>query len=194
MESLFFDLERKQKWKKGSDHILWILDELLELDEVNVEQFIIAILHDSIEDIDWYTLDHIREVYGENIAKSIENINKKSLFYYQNKIINDKSKDIQNMSLKEFDLEVQRIKQKEYYWSMISRWKNELVVKFVDRINSLKSMEWTGNAFLNKKLYETKKYFLIDKLKEKVWEKLYNKLEKEYIRIEEQLNQNSIEQ
>ncbi len=192
MESLFFNLERKQEWKNWSDHILWILDELLELDEVNVEQFIVAILHDSVEDIPWYTIDHVREVYGENIAKSVENISKKSWFYYQNKVINDKTKNIAEMSSAEFDLEVTRTKQKEYYGSMVNRWKNELIVKFIDRLHSLRSMEWTGNAFLNKKLHETKKYFLIDEIKVKVWEKIYNKLEQEYLRLNTALTQNTI--
>ena len=53
---------------------------------------------------------------------------------------------------------------------------SELKVKFADRLDALKTMKWLPKSKILKKLSETKKYFLIDEIKNKIDANQYNKL------------------
>jgi hypothetical protein len=168
MEWLFWNIKRMQKWKTWFDHLLWVLDNVLKSDNPNIEECIIAILHDSVEEIDGYTLNHIKQLYGTAIASSINNLTKEPRYQY---IIN-KTNNIQSITKKR--------RNNIYYDDMIYRWQAELEVKFADRINSLETMNWLDKKYLQKKILETNKFFLIPELKIKVSDFKYNKLENIY--------------
>ncbi len=180
MESLFTNIDRKQESKNGFDHILGVIDELLETPNVDIKHFIIALLHDWPEEFPRYTIDHIRQNYWDDIANSIYNMTKKNEYYYMEKWLKEENKNIVDLSNLELHKLIIRTKQDDYYGNMINWWEHEIWVKFADRIDSLKSIEWTWKEFSNKKLFETKIYFLNHEIRKKTSPYLYEKLKKIY--------------
>jgi hypothetical protein len=180
MEALFININRKQKGKNWFDHILGVVDELLETPDVDIKHFIIAILHDWPEEFSEYSFEHITNIYWKEIAKSVWNMTKKSNKYYLDLWLQKENKSNIDMSDdKKYEL-ITKTKQIDYYGNMINRWKYEIWVKFADRLDSLKSMKWIEPKFLNKKMYETKKYFLTHEIREKSSKNLYERLRKLY--------------
>ncbi|HKL43774.1 MAG TPA: hypothetical protein VJ892_00680 [Candidatus Absconditabacterales bacterium] len=187
MEALFIDEPRKQENKTGFHHLLGILEEIISGPNPTIEKCTIAILHDAVENVPGYTIDHVKNTYGEDISKSLENISKKPLDYY-----GDTKKDKTHLK---------KERQEDYYGNMSERGKKELNVKFADRLDSLKTMykkdeekkEIMDKNYLLKKLLETKDYFLIPAIKSKVDNFHYERLEKKYLERKEKLeNQNLI--
>lgn len=181
MEAFFSDKNRKQKSKNWFDHLMWTLKILLQNENVTINQVILTLLHDSIEDIMWYDKKHIEDVYGVNMANNVEQISKKDDWYYK-KIAIEKWILAENENHKKnIKKAINRIKNEEYYWNMKNWNQDELIVKFADRLDSLMSMEWIQeNHFLDKKLWETKNFFLIDELEKRVPKELFEKLKTKY--------------
>ena len=121
MEWIFKNKPRDQKFKTWFDHLLWVLDNILNSQTPTIEECILAILHDSVEEIPGYTLEHIKNVYGNKIAKWINNLTKK----YNKECIKENAKkdllsllviwlkkngtNIKNAS----NIEIKRIREKE---------------------------------------------------------------------------------
>lgn len=194
MEWLFWNMPRRSGWwKTGFDHLLWVLGNILEWPNPTIEKCIIAMLHDSIEDIAWYTANHIKNVYWENIANSVNNMAKEPLDYYIKRdwFDNIELNKLEDKNRNELTNEITRKTRREHYYGNISnRWENEIEIKFADRLNSLETMYYHNDEtnkqevdkqYLIKKLWETEKYFLIPELKSKVSDFHYNKLENKYI-------------
>ncbi len=201
MEWLFGNMPRKESTRKTwFDHLLWVLDNILQWPNPTIEKCIIAILHDSIEDIPWYTANHVKRVYGEKIANSVNNMAKEPLEYYiKRKWLNDIALNkLEGEDRDELTNEITRKTRREHYYGNISnRWKNEIEIKFADRLNSLETMYYYDNKtkkrevdkpYLIKKIKETEKYFLIPKLKSKVSKFHYDKLEQKYLERQSKLN------
>ena len=201
MEWILWSIPRSSwDWKTYFDHVLWVLDNILAWPNPTIDKCIIAILHDSIEDIPWYTAQHIKEVYGAKIANSVNNMSKEPLKYYINM---GKYDDIELNKLEdahgnELINEITRQTRRDYYYGNIKNWENdEIDVKFADRLNSLETMYYydektrkqeVDKKYLIKKMGETEKYFLIPDLKSKVSDFHYKKLEDKYFERKEKMD------
>jgi hypothetical protein len=201
MAALFMNEPRKQNGKVWFHHLLWVLENILIWPNPTVEKCIVALLHDAVEDIPWYTIQHVKNVYGEEIANSVNNITKEPLSYYINTKIGEielnklegKAKDNEREEL--IKKIIKKTRSEDYYGNMESRWDIELDVKFCDRLNSLETMytdNWNGKNTLDmkqllKKMWETEKYFLIPKTKEKVDIFYYKNLENKYLERKEKI-------
>jgi len=169
MAWLFGNINRKQKGKRWFDHLMWVLDNFLEYKEnPTIEQCVVCILHDSIEEIKWYTKEHISKTYNQDISNSVNVLTKKP-----------KWKKIK-------EIKWQNKYHKHYNW-MIGWDKKDLEVKMADRLNSLQTMEWTDPNYIRKKIKETEKYFLIPEIEKKVWKKQYEHLKSEYYSVIENM-------
>mgnify|MGYP006948913208 CR=1 FL=1 len=204
MEWLFKNIYREEwNWKTWFDHLLWVLDNILAWPNPTIEECIIAMLHDSIEDIPWYTVQHVKEVYGVEIANSVNNISKQPLEYYINtkdggKIkLNKLEQKDDDGNRKELISEITRkTRREDYYGDIENRWVHETNVKFSDRLHSLQTMHYydkNNNKNLNKdllikKLGETEKYFLIPEVKDNVSTFHYNRLKEKYLERKEKLD------
>jgi hypothetical protein len=147
------------------------------------------VLHDSVEEIDGYTLEHIEKNYWENIAKAIKNMTKKWKLFYED-TLKEKFENYESFDDNKKNKLLTYEEQEDYYSNMSNWWLPELKDKFADRIDSLQSMDWLDKDYLIKKIDETKKYFLIQELNDLVWEYRYNKLSTEYEKIIDELENN----
>lgn len=208
MEALLINEPRKQKDKNWFDHVLGVLENILSWPNPTIEECIVAMLHDSVEDIPGYTVQHVKEVYWETIANSINNISKQPLEYYiknkdHNKIVlnNLETKD-DNWDRKELISQITKnTRSQDYYWD-IPNWNvTEINVKFADRLNALNTMyiedeNWKTKLDkdqLIKKIKETEQYFLIPELKSKTSDFHYNKLEKKHLERKKVIKNQNIE-
>lgn len=204
MEWLFGEIPRTEwKWKTWFDHVLWVLNNILAWPNPNIEQCVIAMLHDSVEEIKGYTVQHIKEVYGEEIANSINNLSKEPLAYYvkwkwwKNIKLNEMEDENRNELINEITRKTRR---EHYYGNICNREPNDIDVKFADRLHSLETMyiyqkDWTiilDKEKLIKKMWETEKYFLIPKLKSKASDFHYTQLENKYTERKNKLDSGEI--
>lgn len=166
MEWLFWNIKRMQAWKNWFDHLLWVLNNILLSPSPTINQCIIALLHDSVEEIDWYSLAHIKNIYWSSIANSVNHLTKESYEY------SIKKTNIYSMTKKN--------RVSNYYDDMKNRELDEMEVKFADRLHSLQSMEWVDINYIKKKLKETKMFFLTKNIETKVSNYQYGQLEIEY--------------
>ncbi len=204
MEWLFGEIPRTSWWwKTWFDHVLWVLNNILAWPNPTIEECIIAILHDSIEEIKWYTAQHIKETYGEKIANSVNNLSKEPLAYYVKWKWwkNIKLNELEDENRNELTNEITRKTRREHYYGNISnREINEINVKFADRLDSLNTMYIKNKdgkmvvdkPYLIKKIGETEKYFLIPKLKAQVSDFHYTQLENKYTERKNKLDSGKI--
>lgn len=162
MELLFSNIDRKQEWKNWFDHILGVLNELLETPNINIKHILVALLHDWPEEFREYSFEHIKKTYWENISKSVKNMTKENPYYYLDKWLEKENYKINNLDLKKI---MTQTKQNEYYGNIPKWWKVEIWVKYADRIDSLKTIEWTWDSFLKKKALWNRKIFFKKRIK-----------------------------
>lgn len=63
---------------------MWVLDGVFQDSDVNINKIIIDILHNLSREKTWYTIKHITNIYGNEIANGVKNINEKKLNYFDN--------------------------------------------------------------------------------------------------------------
>ena len=63
---------------------MWVLDGVFQDSDVNINKIIIDILHNLSREKTWYTIKYITNIYGNEIANGVKNINEKKLNYFDN--------------------------------------------------------------------------------------------------------------
>ncbi len=201
MEWLFWNMPRREGgWKTWFNHLLWVLENILAGPNPTIKQCILTMLHDSAEDIPWYTVQHIKEVYGPDIANSVNNMTKEPLEYYLRIKHEDNKQAHKYLEDPTINSITRKYRKERYYGGIPTRWSHEdfdeIIVKFADRLNSLQTMyikqldgtEKIDKKYLIKKLSETEKYFLIPELKEKASDFHYTALENKFTKRKKYLN------
>ena len=205
MEWLFWNMSRRSWWwKTWFDHLLGVLDNILLWPNPTIKECILALLHDSVEDIPWYTIQHIKDVYGEKIANSVNIMTKEPLAYYLRIKHEDNKQAYEYLKDPVINNITRNFRRENYYGAMPTRWSGdttdeisaEISVKFADRLDSLKTMymkqpdgsERVDEEYLIKKLWETYKYFLLPELKDKASNFHYTQLENKYLERQNKLN------
>jgi hypothetical protein len=157
MEWFFHNIKRLQKNKTWFDHIIWVINNMFEnYEEYTVKDFIVAALHDAIENIPWYSEEHIVNIYWSQIADRVYTLSKKN-------------------HISDIDTKYANIYE-DYYNDMTKRDVQDIKIKFEDRIDWLKCMHWVSKNFIARKIQETELYFIKEPIKQKVWEKIFNKM------------------
>lgn len=106
-----------------------------------------AILHDTLEDVDWVTYELIKEKFGQKVADIVK------------ELTSDKEK-IKEMGKGEYLLE-----------KMLNMSDSALTIKLCDRLQNLSDMAKAGSKFREKYLKET--FFIIEGLKNS--KRIYNR-------------------
>ena len=169
MKDKFSEVYRDD-WERYFEHLRAVANIVLELKNTSVEKILIALYHDSIEDVE-ATFDIISYVsWSSKIALAVEAISKKDWKEYS-----------------EYKEEGKKLRNEDYFghlesfekmWSYIKELaeeknleltREELIevttnifdVKFADRIHNL-STQWDedNTEKVKRKIEETKKYFL----------------------------------
>ena len=52
MKDKFFHIYRKNTWERYFEHLRWVVHNVLEFSDPNIDKILIALAHDSIEDTD----------------------------------------------------------------------------------------------------------------------------------------------
>lgn len=187
---------RKISGERYFEHLREVANIILRMPKPNIDKIIIALYHDSIEDLEKYTFEVVKdETWSEKIAIAVEAISKKKWESYSNN-----------------ETEWKRLRNEDYFWKLKSfdkmKWYVKLIakkksinltdkeleeitlnifyVKFADRIHNLRT-QWCPNDInqVKKKIKETKEYFLINAKRINI--KIYKKLFNEIVKLETEL-------
>ena len=165
MKKIFLWRERmeRQNWKAiwYFEHLKWVMKICLyELPNPNLNKIIIALLHDSLEDIPWFTYNTIDSIFWEYIAKWVLHLTKKHWNFY----LNEKEKELLWELWSEFYDKYKKLakdrRREDYFGSMKTLNDNYLDVKLADRIHNLRTLDHMPSHKIEKKIKESEKYFL----------------------------------
>lgn len=168
VKSVFENIEREwiipwqEKPERYFNHLTWTMNIVLnELPWATIESVIIALLHDSIEDIKWINEETLKSIFWEYIAKWVKSLSKQDLEeFYLSKCdlerLETATKDERDKIMSEAKLK----RQEHYFWHLDSLDDVVLTVKFADRIHNLRTLEWKSKKQILKKITETEKYFI----------------------------------
>ncbi|EKE28533.1 MAG: hypothetical protein ACD_3C00049G0015 [uncultured bacterium (gcode 4)] len=153
----------ESKPERYFNHLTWTMDIVLnELPNPNIETIIIALLHDSIEDIKWINFTTLESIFWEYIASGVKKLSKRDIeeFYlspYDKECLKSNlPKDIKDSIIGR----AKGARQEHYFWHLNELDDNILTVKFADRIHNLRTLEGMWTKSIIKKIKETEKYFL----------------------------------
>jgi len=197
MKEFFNKKVRKISWERYFEHLRWVVYNVLELPNPNIEKIYSAIAHDTIEDIEEMNFD-ILKIYWYKTAISVQALSKEP---HENFLdwTNTKQEAIEKRNHEYFShLESFENMKKHINSIALSKWieldkeelneitQNTLDVKFADRIHNL-STQWHPDDIdtVNRKIEETKKYFL--KVAEKTNPEAYERLKSEIFKLEKQV-------
>lgn len=168
MKSVFENVNREgilpweTKPERYFNHLKWTMKIVLEeLPNPNINTVVIALLHDSIEDIEWINLKTLESIFWSFIASWVHKLSKKDLneYYlseYERKIFDNLSEELQQIIIDKAKVD----RQDDYFWHLPELWDDYLTVKFADRIHNLRTMNSMSKKQIEKKIFETEKYFL----------------------------------
>jgi (p)ppGpp synthase/HD superfamily hydrolase len=141
----------------------------------------IALLHDSIEDIEWMDYTILKKMFWEQVANWVKELSKLD---WRDFIINDNyakwfvrdlESGLSKKECKKNDRYVEIMKKAKekrneaYFGNLSELWECIFDVKCADRIHNLRTLEPMSTYQKVKKIIETKKYFMDEALKRK-WE------------------------
>ncbi len=147
-------LHRNQKRKSGEEYITHPLKVALILAELDFEADVIsaAILHDTIEDCD-YTLENMKEAFGENVAQIVDAVS-----------AIDKEQYIFNSDdLYENEAFLKESREEQTFKKLIAIAKKNplgLFVKFADRLNNLQTIDIFERSKQLEKVKQTERWVL----------------------------------
>jgi len=149
----------KGKYIRYFEHLKWVSKIALnELPNPNLNKIIIALLHDSIEDIKWFDFDIIKAIYGEDIAKWVQALSKRDIEEY---LLEGEEYETLSPQQKE---KMKRIlterRNEDYFGHMWDLDDDILDIKFADRIHNLRDIDGCDKNKIIRKIKETEKYFL----------------------------------
>jgi (p)ppGpp synthase/HD superfamily hydrolase len=158
---LVFKDKKREDQRRYFEHLKGTMEiTLRELPNPNLNKLIIALLHDIVEDIPGYE-NVIREIYGDYIANGVEVLSKKEWESYltteeaEEYAITEDNK--RKKELKEIGTE----RRNEDYFGHLDQLNDDyLDIKIADRLHNLRDMKHLTIKKIEKKLEETKKYFL----------------------------------
>ena len=178
VKSVFEKISREwiKPWEEAPEryfnHLTSTMDIVLnELPNPNINTVVIALLHDSIEDIKWINEKVIASIFWKKIAEWVKSLSKKDLEeYYLSQyeidklevlendpnISKEKAEEIKKDLLAKAKLE----RQDDYFWHLWKLDDDILTIKFADRIHNLRTLDWMSKEQVIKKIKETEKYFL----------------------------------
>ncbi len=169
MKQKFHWIERESKdesWQNERyfNHIQEVMRICLEeIPNPNLEKLLIALLHDSIEDISNFDYEVIKALYWKYVAEWVEHLSKKE---WKRFLSEEESRILKNLDTdsEKYQNIVSMAKQrrnKEYFENMESIEQDDyLDVKFADRIHNLRTLDECDNEKIRRKIEETRKYFL----------------------------------
>lgn len=86
------EVHKGQVDKGGAPYILHPIRVMLQM-ETDAER-VVALLHDSVEDSDWFDLAQVNELFGPDIAAAVEAITKRSGETYEGYLLRVKGNPI----------------------------------------------------------------------------------------------------
>ncbi len=174
--------KRKRAFEHSKETSLILLTELPQPNRIRV---IAWLLHDSAEDIEWYSYELLENLFWPEIAKRVEHLTKKDWRIFLNEKERNIIKEIEkwknkkqlkklakeNKKYKELITKWKKARNFEYFWKL---WKlfddkdyDTLNIKFADRIHNLRTMSRLPKKTIVRKIIETENYFLEVALREK---------------------------
>lgn len=174
MKYAFANKTRKQKLTNEEairyfEHLKWTMEIVLrEIPNPNIKKVIIALLHDSKEDL-WLTLIDISTLFGEDIAHWVEHLSKLNIEEFMDIWMISDIQELERTGLiKGFLTELKDIKTQSkalrnfhYFWHMQYIQDDDILdVKFADRIHNLRTLYWLPEKEITQKIQETERYFL----------------------------------
>jgi len=176
-EERFEKIGNTERHKWAFSHIYGVMQKVLANFENNVSlddkinRVVISLLHDMLEDVDWFTAEFISKFFWQDIADSVSSISKKDWKTY---LSQDEKKDLKDPEkYKKMKYIWKQHRDAEYYShieELVTENPNDinaLYVKLCDRLDNLLSMDEIWVSHIIKKVTETKKYFLVNSIKEK---------------------------
>ncbi len=181
MKRTFQDQKRKElitgtKFNKNSfSHIEGVMNIVLswKYGKPTIDRLLIALLHDAIEDIDWFSKEHIATIFNwdAHVADCVEQITKKP----RQSFLSEREKDILSVTDKSKETYktikkwAKEKRNKEYFSRFLKQWiqKDVIFVKICDRIHNMTFMDDCSTSHKLRKAEETEKHFLnVDKFRD----------------------------
>ena len=166
MEQLFFGKKREQhdglmKSIDYFEHLKGTMEILLrEMPEPNITVLIIALLHDSLEDIPGYKKSTIKAIYGEFIAAWIQQLSKKHWERYLSEEEYDNYLHALYVQKKKLRKVAKQRRNEDYFGHMDQLNPDYFKVKCADRIHNLRTLDGLKHEKILRKIHETEVYFL----------------------------------
>lgn len=180
--------EWEEKPERYFNHLTGTMNIVLnELPNPNINTVVMAMLHDSIEDIELIDQKVVTSIFWEYLSKWVYSLSKKDLeaYYlspYEVERLQTMDKEIKKLASEwddlgnktENDRRIKELKdmrkiivekaklerQDHYFWHLDELDDNYLTVKFADRIHNLRTLDGMWIESIVKKIKETEKYFL----------------------------------
>ena len=169
---LIFQEKYRDWWERYFIHLKETAYIVLnELPNPNLKKIVIAILHDIIEDssidknilskIFWYEIaNSVHNISKKNIEEYLFHLDKEEIFEYLSLEENNNLNSTQLKKFNEIKNKIKIIRNNDYFWNLDNLDDDTLDVKFSDRIHNLRTIYPWSIEEIEKKLNETKKYFL----------------------------------
>ena len=177
-----FSKKYRTTWERYFEHLREVANNILDLPNPSIDKVLIAICHDSIEDV-WMPFDVLKYITNQDVAIATKALSKLPWQEYSNN--KEEWKKLRNEEYFEHLLSFESMNNyiKEIIWIWTLEFENNRLilentteltqehidkitldvfdVKFADRIHNL-STQWDINNLtqVEKKVEETKKYFL----------------------------------
>lgn len=158
---LAFKDKKRDSQERYFEHLKWTMEIVLrELPNPNINKIIIALLHDIQEDLPEYE-DVIQRIYGDYIAKWVDILSKKERQEYLTEEEHDQYTTTHDQKLKRHISERAKERRNDDYFGHLNDLDDDILdVKFADRIHNLRDMSGVTKEKIQRKIVETKKYFL----------------------------------
>lgn len=166
MKQAFDGIEREaeaEDWKKERyfSHLIGVMEIILrELPNPNIRRIVISLLHDVVEDIPEYTMDILKAIYGEYIAKWVACLSKRDWKEYLTK---EELKWLDGLEWNEREQlkKIWKERRDEDYFGHLDELNDDyLACKVADRLHNLRTLQWLPEEKVKRKIKETEKYFV----------------------------------
>lgn len=162
---------RKISWERYFEHLREVANIVLKMPNPSIDKIVAALYHDSIEDLEEYNFEVVKnETWSEIIALKVEILSKKHWKTYSDdenlwKALRNKDYFWKLKSVQEMENHIKNLA--ELKWLKLNEEEiieitiNIFHIKFADRIHNLKT-QWNPEDIksVKIKIRETKKYFL----------------------------------
>lgn len=173
-------MKKRKNWEDYIVHLVETARILLEIsNNLSFKQVIVALLHDSIEDIieeNDVVEEELKNLFWEDIAKSVRKLSK-----------DDLPKNLEE----EHREHLKRIRNAKYCENLENLDDFELNVKFADKIHNLRTLYWLEKKFIERYFHDACKYYL--PLAQKRNKKAANLMFEELVKIYKYLHEDKID-